>query len=231
MNFLKKIYYNKYSKQSYSLSNVDLIIDRLFINKKKGIYIDVGCNHPIKYNNTYLLHKRGWLGINVDLDHESITEFNKFRKRDFNYQAVVSSSNETKKIFFYHSRSTINTIDKKIAQSRDSEVKQIINSKTITLNEIVEMSPFKNDKINFLSIDIENHEYEALKYFDFNKYKIDVIVTECLEFSTLKKPEIYNQSLNYIQNTKLYKLLENNNYKLVNWVNSDLVFVYKDFKF
>ena len=56
-------------------------------------------------------------------------------------------------------------------------------------------------------------------------------MTECLEFSNSKKPEIYNQSLNYIQNTKLYKLLENNSYKLVNWVNSDLVFVYKDFKF
>ena len=94
MNFLKKIYYNKYSKRSYSLSNVDLIIDRLFKNIKKGVYLDVGCNHPIKYNNIYLLHKRGWSGINVDLDQDSIAEFNKFRKKDFNYQAVVSSTNE-----------------------------------------------------------------------------------------------------------------------------------------
>ena len=109
MNIFKKIYYNKYSKQSYSLSNVDLIVDRLFKNKEKGIYIDVGCNHPIKYNNTYLLHKRGWVGINVDLDKESIIEFNKFRKSDFNYQAVVSSSNNLKEIFFYHNRSTIKT--------------------------------------------------------------------------------------------------------------------------
>ena len=208
MNFFKKIYYNKYSKQSYSLSNVDLIVDRLFRNKEKGIYIDVGCNHPIKYNNTYLLHNRGWVGINIDLDQDSITEFNKFRKSDFNYQAVVSSSNEIKEIFFYHNRSTINTIDKKIAQSRETKVKKIINAKSITLNEIIEISPFKKEKINFLSIDIEHHEYEALKNFDFNKYKIDVIVTECLEFNNLKKPEIYNQSLNYIQNTKLYKLLD-----------------------
>ena len=50
-NFLKKIYYEKYSKKSYSISNVDLIIDRLFSKIKKGVYIDVGCNHPIKYNN------------------------------------------------------------------------------------------------------------------------------------------------------------------------------------
>ena len=37
-----------------------------------GIYIDVGCNHPIKFNNTYLLYKRGWSGINIDLDSKSI---------------------------------------------------------------------------------------------------------------------------------------------------------------
>ena len=66
MLFLKKIYYEKYAKKSYSLSSVDLIIDYLFKNIKKGVYIDVGCNHPIKFNNTYLLYKRGWSGINID---------------------------------------------------------------------------------------------------------------------------------------------------------------------
>ena len=44
MNFLKKIYYSKYTKKSYAISNVDLIIDRIFKKRKKGIYIDVGCN-------------------------------------------------------------------------------------------------------------------------------------------------------------------------------------------
>ena len=84
MKFQKTIYYEKYTKKSYAISNVDLIIDRIFANKKKGVYIDVGCNHPIKYNNTYLLYKRGWNGINIDLDKLSIKEFNKFRKKDYN---------------------------------------------------------------------------------------------------------------------------------------------------
>jgi len=78
MNLIKKIYYEKYSKKSYSISNVDLIIDRMFSNLNNGIYIDVGCNHPIKFNNTYLLYKRGWKGINIDFDSQSIKEFKKF---------------------------------------------------------------------------------------------------------------------------------------------------------
>ena len=34
----KKIYYNKYTKKSHSISNVDLIIDRIF-SKKKMVFI------------------------------------------------------------------------------------------------------------------------------------------------------------------------------------------------
>ena len=46
-NYLKKIYYEKYTKKSYSISNVDLVIERIFKNKNDGIYIDVGCNHQL----------------------------------------------------------------------------------------------------------------------------------------------------------------------------------------
>jgi len=96
MNFLKKIYYEKYTKKSYSISNVDLIIDRMFSKINSGVYIDIGCNHPIKFNNTYLLHKRGWSGINIDLDKKSINEFNKLRPKDYNIQAVVSYNDSIK---------------------------------------------------------------------------------------------------------------------------------------
>ena len=96
INYFKKIYYEKYSKKSYSLSNVDLIIDRIFTKQKKGTYIDVGCNHPIKFNNTYLLYKKGWHGINIDLNETSIDLFNKARKNDVNLRIAVS--NKFKKI-------------------------------------------------------------------------------------------------------------------------------------
>ena len=230
INLFKKIYYQKYTKQSYSISNVDLIIDRLFSNVDRGYYIDVGCNHPIKYNNTYLLHKRGWSGINIDLDKTSIDQFNKLRKNDHNVQALVGSfDDEEKEIYFYHERSAINTLSKKLAEKRSTKPREIIKRNTISLNKIIENSRYKNKKINVMSIDIENHEYEVLKNFSFNKYKVDVIVTE-LHDLTQKNLEIYNQSIDFVINTNLYKLLIHNNYKLINWVNSDLIFVRKDFK-
>ena len=45
-------------KKSYSQGSMDLILNHIFKNKNDGFYIDVGCQHPIKNNNTYLLFKR-----------------------------------------------------------------------------------------------------------------------------------------------------------------------------
>ena len=157
-NFIEKIYYNKYSKKSYSISNVDLIIDRLFNNINNGVYIDVGCNHPIKYNNTYILYKKGWRGINMDCDKDSIKLFNQHRKNDHNINAIVSSNEEVKELYYYHDRSAINTLSKDLVGSRSTKPKKIIKEKSTTLNKIIENSPFEKEKINLLSIDIENHE-------------------------------------------------------------------------
>ena len=228
MHFLKKIYYEKYTKKTYSLTGVDLIIDYLFKNIDKGVYVDVGCNHPIKYNNTYLLYKRGWSGINIDSDSSSIELFNKFRSNDFNIRNIVSEDESIKKLYFYHKRSALNTLSKELADSRSSKPLKIIEEKSVTLNKIIESSPFKNSKINLLSIDIENHEYEALKNFNFSKYNIDVLVVETTN-TRLKKLEMYNQSLDFITTSEVYKLIVKNGYKLVNLIHSDMVFVKNNF--
>tara|TARA_Y100001958_G_C21181853_1_gene511567 strand:- start:107 stop:808 length:702 start_codon:yes stop_codon:yes gene_type:complete len=229
MNFIKKIYYQKYSKKSYSISNVDLIIDRLFRNNKKGIYLDIGCNHPIKHNNTYLLYERGWNGINIDLDKTSIDEFKKLRPKDINIQIGVSNYAGNKKVFYYHKRSPLNTLSKQLKEFRIKKPTKTFNLQVDTLNNIIKKSKFKNKQINLMSIDIENHEYEALQNFNFKKYKIDLIVTEFTNLSG-KKIETYNLSISDIFKSKIYKLLIKNNYKLINWVNSDLIFANKNSK-
>ena len=228
MNFLKKIYYERYTKKSYSLSNVDLIIDYLFKNINKGVYIDLGCNHPIKFNNTYLLYKRGWSGINIDSDFDSIKLFNKFRSNDFNVRNIVSDDGSVKKLYYYHKRSALNTLSKDLVDSRTSKPSKIIEEKSVTLNKIIEDSPYRNSKINLLSVDIENHEYEALKNFNFLKYKVDVLVVESTDTSQ-KKLEMYNQSIDFITKSKVYNLIVKNGYKLINLIHSDLVFVRNDF--
>ena len=48
-NFYKKIILrDKY----YSFSGVDIVLKKIFYQQEKGFYIDVGCQNPIKNNNT-----------------------------------------------------------------------------------------------------------------------------------------------------------------------------------
>ena len=79
-----------------------------------------------------------------------------------------------------------------------------------------------------MSIDVENYEYNILKNFNFEKYKIDVIVVEIHDYKQ-EKLEIFNQSIEYVLNSNVYSLLTKNNYKMINWIQSDVIFVRNNF--
>jgi len=214
-------------KISYSLSGIDLLVTHIFQNKKKGFFIDIGCNHPVYNNNTYLLYKKGWRGINVDLDKQSIDLFNIYRKHDFNKNVAVSSVSKEVDLYFYHNKSAINTLNKTSAEFQKAIPKEVRKITTNTLNTIILESSFADKKVDFLSIDVEGYELEVLKGFDLKKYSPKVIVIEFLDLS-LKKLEVVNFKIQTVLDSPVYKYMTDNNYTLVNWFHSDLLFVSKN---
>jgi len=211
-------------KISYSYGSIDLLLEYIFKNQKKGFYIDVGCHHPVMNNNTYLLYQKGWRGINIDLDQKNIDLFKYFRVKDENINCAVSSTTGEKDLFFYHDKSPINTIEKSAADYQKSIVKKIKKIKTQNLNSIIDNSKFKNEQINLVSIDVEGHEMEVVKGFNLKKYKPNVVVIEYLDLSA-KKLEIKNLNINNILKSEIYNYMIAQNYTLVNWLHSDLIFV------
>jgi len=216
-------------KNYYSFSGVDVIIKDIFRNKKKGFYVDVGCQNPIKNNNTYLLHKKGWFGLNIDLDKDNIDFFNVSRPNDENINTAISNKVGQTDLYFYHRKSPINTIDKSTSDFQKANVSQIKKIQTNTLNNILNNSKYKNTKINLLSVDVEGHELQVFEGLDFNLYKPEVIVVEVLDLN-VKKLEIKNLNIENLFNTELYKFLTSKNYILVNCIYSDLIFINKDFR-
>ncbi len=88
MYYRPKIFF---PKKTYSMYGEDLIIQNFFKKKTKGFYVDIGCYHPLDGSNTFLLYKKGWNGINVDLNKISIDLFNKARKKDENFNLAISN--------------------------------------------------------------------------------------------------------------------------------------------
>ena len=207
-------------KKSFSSNSVDLIIGELFKNQKKGIYIDVGCNHPFIGNNTYKLFKKGWNGINIDLDYTFIDSFKFHRPKDDNIQIGVSDKSGEQEMYFHHERSAINTLEN--SRGKNAILKK--NIKTSTLNNIIEKSNFKNKEIDYVSIDVEGFELNVLKGFDLKKYKPKALSIEFID-PQMKKEEFYHQNINNIINSEVYKYMSDNDYHFVNLLHSDLIFV------
>ena len=204
LHILHNIYIkHKYlkNKETYSMDGEDLVIFEYFKNRKKGLYIDVGCYHPIHRNNTFLLYKKGWKGINIDIHNFSIELFKFLRPDDLNYNFAVSDKNEKIKMYFQKELSQISTIDntqaKKAFQGNIKE--KIIQS--YTLNEVMRFSKLEDIKIDILDVDVEGADYKVLKGLSFEKFKPEII---CVE--------IHDRE---IKVSETFKLLDANNYDLI----------------
>jgi len=190
----------------------DLVVKKIFKNKKKGYYVDVGCYHPIDGNNTYLLYKKGWTGINIDLNQTSIELFNIARNNEKNLNIAIS--NKSQKIKFYYRKkiNMLNTINKKFAKNSFKKGFKIGYVQSETLNSILSKSKIKNKKIDFLNLDIEGNEINALKSLNFRKYNPKLI---CVE---IHNNDSSNNLKNYIKKNSIFKFLKKRGYKRI-WKN------------
>jgi len=204
IHIIHNIYFkHKYflKKNSYSMDGEDLFITNYFKDKNNGFYIDVGCYHPIHRNNTYLLYKKNWHGINIDTSQFSIDLFKFIRPKDLNYNFAVSDKNGFIKLFYQKKLSQLSTIEidqaKTVFQGNIKE-KEV---QAFTLNEILNMGKYKDKKIDFLDIDVEGADLKVLKGLSFEKYKPELV---CVEIHEKK-----------INQSEIYKFLVIKNYELI----------------
>ena len=226
MNFLKYFYYLRFRpkiffpKKSYSMFGEDVQVDKFFHNKSNGFYVDVGCYHPLEGNNTYLLHKRNWRGINIDANSLSIDLFNIARNEDINVNLAVDNQKSKKKLFFRKEINMLNTISEKFAKIHFLKgfKEKIVN--TDTLNSIIEKTPFKGREIDFLNIDVEGNELNVLQSLSFNLYNPKLI---CVE---IHNPDnMYDYDELAIKNNPISVFLDKTGYKKI-W-NKEFSFIFK----
>ena len=184
-----------YKRKNYSQFNEDLFLVDFFHNKKKGKFVDLGAFHPIRYNNTHLLYKKGWSGTNIDLNPVAIDMFNISRNRDINICALMSEkSNVEKTVYYEHGFSAVNSLV--LTKGLKKVLKKEKIMKTKTFDDLV-----KHD-FDFLNIDLEGHDYEVLRTINLKKNKPGLICIEILENSKDKE--------------NIFKYMTNNNFEFIN---------------
>ena len=203
---LQKILKNKKPNTHYAEFGEDIFINRLFKNKKRGFYVDVGSYHPFKGSLTKKLYDKGWKGVNIDISKTSVDLFNISRPHDYNINCAISAN--TSEIFYYENP-PINQQNSLIKQNDDQKK---IKIKSYNLNEL--LSDYKIQHVDYINIDTEGTEIDIIKSINFKEINPILLTIEDNEIFTnfdLKKEKI--------------QYLKEHNYELINIIGVTLFFI------
>lgn len=165
--------------KSYSQNFEDVYINRLFCDKEKGFYIDVGAHHPEFDSVTKSFYDRGWNGINIEPSKRTFQELYESRKRDINLNIAISNHNGFSEFYDVH-ETGLSTLDSNLYEEYVDEGEFELSKYFVevrTLSSVIKEHA-KGKKIDFLKIDVENSEKFVLEGANLSYFKPTLIIIE-----------------------------------------------------
>jgi len=179
---VRQSFFRKINKNFYSQFGEDKILKEILkTNVNKGFYVDVGCYHPKKHSNTYLLYKKGWKGINIDIEKNKIEVFKMSRPDDINILAAVSDKKRYVKV---HKTQDYGVGSKIIYNAKIKSNFKTLETKT--LNEIIEKTIYKNRKIDLLNIDTEGEDFNVLKSLNIKNITLQLLLLSLISNQSMR---------------------------------------------
>lgn len=161
------------NQNSTSQLGQDLWVLKSLEEKTGGYFVEIGAGDGVYLSNTYILEKRyGWKGICVE-------PMNKIEDLKKNRACIIDNSclySRTGLEVEFQSdeeiSGIINDFDK--LHNRKGEIVKLI---TLSFEDLLKKHNAPRE-IDYLSIDTEGSEYEILRTFPFDKYRIELITVE-----------------------------------------------------
>ena len=152
---------------SWSQGGEDLALLHAIMEKKNGLFIDIGAHHPSRFSVTRYLYQMGWSGVNVDANQELINAFNEVRTRDVNLCAAVGL--EPKYTFTIFEEAAISTLDSEWRKKFISENNKIVKEVEVEGRKLRSiLDDFQpRQRIDLLSIDAEGSDLQVLQSLEF----------------------------------------------------------------
>jgi len=196
-------------KKLYSQGNEELLIRDFFGDRRDGFFLDVGCSEPVDYTTTYYLEKHlGWSGIGIDALPDYAEAYRQTRPRTvFENYLVTDHSGTTEAFYKVPGVPGLSSTDPKRTFAGKELVSERIEIPTITLDDLLEKHGV--EEIDFLSMDIEGSEPQALSGFDIERFRPELV---CIEFSD-NGPWIES----YFSEHGYERIEEYRRYDYVNW--------------
>jgi FkbM family methyltransferase len=175
----RSFFEKKYGPDHYSEREEEWLIRDYFQDRRGGVFVDVGANHYKVASKTYYLEsKLGWSGIAIEPQQEFAAEYAKYRPRTKFLPFFISDlSNQTARLYLRNRKDQVASSNEAFVKSLGG-VSEVRDVPTMTLNDVLESEGIS--RFDFMSLDIELHEPEALAGFDIERFRPSLVCVEGL---------------------------------------------------
>jgi FkbM family methyltransferase len=205
--------FDRDAELGYAASGEDRLVASIFA--KPGFYVDVGCNHPTNYSNTFMLYKRGWHGINIDANPALIALHRKLKPRDHSVFAAIARERKTLTFTEFEGETLMASLDPALVQARAASGLRIRSQTVLETKTLTEILHQLNAPKQFelLSVDVEGLDLEVLQSLDFQHYRPKLILVEILGYQ-----------LAQFDQDAIYQLLAQQGYFLSGYTHMNAIF-------
>jgi FkbM family methyltransferase len=163
----------------FSQLGQDLYVLEYFNGRTNGTFVEVGACHPYYLSNTYYLeNSMSWNGLLIEPNPQLAKELRAKRKARVIEKAVTSNGRDVE--FLIADRPEFSTVRDNTRGSVHklfSTNGDVLSMASSTLSDLFDREKVPID-FEFLSIDIEGGELDALRGLNFNKYRPKLICIE-----------------------------------------------------
>jgi FkbM family methyltransferase len=183
-----KPFLTKFGKPRFSSHEEELFVRDFFADKRDGVFVDVGASHYRDRSNTYYLETElGWSGVAIDPIADFAADYRAHRPRTQFFALFVSDRSDEQASLHVGRNSLFSSADREFTHAF-TDVERTITARTMTLDDL--LASISLAHVDFVSMDIELHEPQALSGFNIEKFKPELL---CIE----AHPQVRQQILNY----------------------------------
>jgi FkbM family methyltransferase len=146
-----------------------------FFQSRRGYFVDVGANDPTDWSQTFHLEQLGWDGVLVEPQPDLAETLRRSRKAIV-YAVACSSPENSGRSMPLKLAGAYSTLNPALRVAH-ADVAGSIDVPIKTLDEVLTEARAPSP-IDFLSIDVEGHEREVLRGFDFARWRPRLVLIE-----------------------------------------------------
>ena len=151
------------------------LVREFFGGDNSGYFVEVGANHPTHGSQTWHLEQTGWTGVLVE-PQPDLAAFLATSRKARVFATACSSPDNAGQSLPLHVDGARSALDRD-RMAPGAQAAYVIVVPTRTLDSILEEAAAPIP-IDLLSIDVEGHETEVLRGFDFNRWQPLLILIE-----------------------------------------------------